>query len=80
MISGTASYGSKGHINTPTDAGRWPSYNSTAAPVNKDQDGMADKWEEANQLNPHDPSDRNHFNLNADYTNLEVYLNSLAQA
>lgn len=47
-------------------------------PVDSDGDGMPDTWETTNSLNPSDPADRNLTNLSgADYTNLEVYLNSL---
>jgi Domain of unknown function (DUF4082) len=48
------------------------------APIDTDADGMPDKWEKANGLNPKNASDRNKTNLSkAGYTNLEVYLDSI---
>jgi hypothetical protein len=40
---------------------------------------MADAWESSRGLDPDDPSDRNGLQLGAPYTNLEVYLDELAQ-
>jgi Domain of unknown function (DUF4082) len=48
------------------------------APVDTDRDGMPDKWERANGLDPKNALDRNRTNLsNEGYTNLEVYLDSI---
>ena len=51
-----------------------------------DQDGIPDKWEEANGLNPNDAADAKYFTLDNEsnggkgwYNNLEVYLNSLVE-
>ena len=38
---------------------------------------MPDVWEEKNGLNPADKSDAATYNLSKEYTNLEVYINSL---
>ena len=44
-----------------------------------DGDGMPNEFEAANQLDPHNAEDRNGSQLSPEgYTNLEVYLNSLA--
>ncbi len=43
-----------------------------------DNDGMADEWEEANGLNPA-KNDANDYTLDNGYTNIENYVNSLAQ-
>lgn len=65
-----------GIIDTPNDVVGWPVLNSLPAPIDSDNDGMADEWETTCGLNP-DVNDNN--KLNADgYTALEVYLNSLA--
>jgi pectate lyase len=77
VTTGDSAYGNHGHIDTPSDVGGWPNYRSSVAPVDNDLDGMPDDWETKNGLNPKNAADRNHYDLNADYTNLEVYLNSL---
>lgn len=76
----TGSAGSKyGLIDSQTDVGSWPQLNSTTAPIDTDLDGMPDEWEDTNGLDKTDPLDRNKKTLHADYTNLEVYLNSLVE-
>ena len=56
------------------------------ADFDTDQDGIPDKWEEANGLNPNDATDAKLFTLDDAtkdgkgwYNNLEVYLNSLVE-
>lgn len=68
-----------GHsIEYPSDlADPWPTLNSLPAPTDTDHDGMPDIWETANGLNETDSEDRNDYDLQAEYTNLEVYLYSL---
>lgn len=58
----------------PGDA--FPVLNSLPAPIDSDQDGMPDEWEDANSLDKNNPNDRNTIAPNG-YTMLEVYLNSL---
>jgi len=58
--------------------GPYPELQSAPAPVDTDRDGMPDEWEKTMRLDPNDPQDRNKYGLHSDYTNLEVYLNSLA--
>lgn len=65
-----------GIIDTQTDVGGLPAYNSTPAPADTDHDGMPDAWETANGLNPNDPTDRNTI-AGDGYTMLERYLNSI---
>ncbi len=82
MTTGTVTYygsvsGKAGIIDDESDVGGWPTYNSTAAPADTDFDGMPDAWEAANGLNLSIAADRNYYTLDANYTNLEVYLNSL---
>jgi len=62
-------------INSQKDVGGWPVYNSTKAPVDKDRDGMADKWERAHGLKSTDPSDHKNDADNDGYTNIEEYVN-----
>ena len=71
-----ASYDKAGIIDSPSEVGGWPTYVSTEAPTDTDQDGMPDEWETANDLAPNDPEDRNKVTKSG-YTCLEVYLNSL---
>jgi len=81
LISGTSNVGGSfgantGIIDSPSQVGGWPIYNSIEPPLDSDSDGMPDEWEIANDLNPNDPNDRNNKNSEG-YTMLEVYLNSL---
>jgi pectate lyase len=79
VFSGLTTYGVNGHIDKPSDVGGWPVYKSTPAPTDSDQDGMPDNWETDHNLNPRKSADRNEHDLDADYTNLEVYLNSMVK-
>ncbi len=76
VIHGTAKYGDKGIIDSPSDVGGWPELKSTKAPADSDHDGMPDKWEKKNGLNPNDASDRNIVTEDG-YTMLEKYLNGI---
>ncbi len=57
--------------------GAWPNLASTPAPDDGDHDGMPDAWENAHGLNASDPADRNAIGAGG-YTQLEIYLNTLA--
>lgn len=74
--TGMGSFGKAGIIDNPSVVGGWPVYNSAAAPLDTDHDGMPDVWEKANGLDPANPEDRNKVHQSG-YTMLEVYLNSL---
>ena len=81
--TGTAATGgtfgaNTGIIDSPTNVGGWPAYNSTTAPTDTDHDGIPDDWETAHGLNPNDASDRNTVGTDG-YTMLETYINSLTQ-
>lgn len=66
-----------GHIiKSQEDIGGWPSLKSKRALKDTDQDGMPNKWEKKNGLNPENPDDRNNLADNG-YTMLENYLNSI---
>lgn len=82
---GKATYsGSKsglaGIIDSQKDVGGWPELESNEPPEDKDHDGMPDRWEKENGLDPDDESDANLKTLDQDYTNIEVYLNDLVDA
>lgn len=65
-----------GIIDTPEDAGGWPTLRSLPAPTDSDHDGMPDAWEAGRGLDPYDPADRNTTGADG-YTMLEAYINSL---
>lgn len=54
----------------------WPEFSSTISESDSDDDGMPDNWELQQGLSP-DVADNNLYTLSPEYTNLEVYLNSL---
>ncbi|WP_258105301.1 T9SS type A sorting domain-containing protein [Marinoscillum sp. MHG1-6] len=66
-----------GLIDTQSDVGGWPTYNSSTVPTDSDNDGMPDDWEDANGLDKNSASDNNDYDLSGFYTNIEVYINSL---
>jgi hypothetical protein len=57
----------------------WPQLKSLPAPKDSDSDGMPDEWENKNGLNAKNASDASSYKLHQHYTNIEVYINSLAQ-
>jgi hypothetical protein len=71
--------GGNGIINSQSDVGGWPDLKQEKPPVDSDNDGIPDAWEEQNSLNPADSSDNREYSLNSDYTNIEVYINSLTE-
>lgn len=64
-------------IDSQEEVGGWPQLKSIPAPKDSDRDGMPDKWERQNGLDPADPEDRNEDSDKNGFTNLEEYLNSL---
>lgn len=57
----------------------WPFLKSLPAPADNDHDGMPDDWEVQHGLNPADATDAAAFMLDKQYTNIEVYINSLVK-
>ena len=49
----------------------------TSIESDSDNDGMPDIWEVANNLDPNNPEDASEYTLDKQYTNIEVYINSL---
>ncbi len=52
---------------------------SGVAPLDTDGDGIPDEWELSHGLDPNNPKDARPFGLSWEYTNVEVYLNSLVE-
>ena len=80
--TGTATHGGiygagTGIIDTPSDVGGYPAYNSIEPLPDTDSDGIPNVWESANGLNPDDAGDA-HTVTQTGYTHLEQYLNALA--
>ena len=71
--------GSNGIIDSQNDVGGWPVLKSKKYPKDSDNDGMPDKWEKKNNLNPNDPADFNKNSIHKNYTNIEVYINELTK-
>ncbi len=67
--------GTKGIIDTQSDVGGWPEYNSLPAPADSDIDGIPDGWLDANC-----PGKKAKDVNSEGYTYLEVYLNSLVSS
>ncbi len=65
-------------VDSQEQVGGWPVYRSGTPAQDTDNDGMPDDWETAHGLDPVDPSDAAATHSSG-YTNLEVYLNELAQ-
>lgn len=73
ISSGKTTFGD-GIIDKP---GEWPVLRSLAAPKDTDEDGMPDEWELKHKLDPHNAKDASAYSLHQQYTNIEMYLNSL---
>lgn len=69
----------KGLIDTQTDVGGWPDYKAESKPKDTDNDGIPDEWETAHGLNPSLYTDATQYTLSKEYTNIEVYLNSIVK-
>lgn len=75
---GTGTFGTDGIINSQEDVGGWPALKAGKALEDSDGDGMPDTWELQHGLNPGSASDASAYALDKEFTNVEVYLNSLA--
>lgn len=75
--SGVNEFGVNGIIDSQAEVGGWPLLKQAEAKLDSDQDGMPDEWEKKNGLDPKNPDDSSGFDLNKNYSNVEVYLNSL---
>ena len=81
--TGTATYmtGGNGSVNgiidTQSAVGGWPELKSAEAPVDSDNDGMPDSWEDAKGLNKNSSADAQLTTVDGKYPNVEVYINSI---
>jgi len=75
---GSADYG-EGIIDSQENVGGWPVLKSKKGREDTDEDGMPDFWENAHQLDSK-TNDANLYTLDKNYTNIEVYCNSLVSA
>ena len=76
--NGTASVGN-GIIDSQEDVGGWPQLNSKEPLKDADGDGMPVVWEKAAALDVN-KDDSAFFSLSKEYTNIEVYINSLVES
>jgi hypothetical protein len=82
--TGTCNYGGRfgeksGIIDTQRTVGGWPELKTYNVKTDADKDGLPDDWEKAKGLNPNDPADASTKKLHSYYSNIEVYINSLAK-
>lgn len=70
--------GTFGIIDSAGDVGGWPEYTAGTTQKDTDKDGIPDYWEEAHGLDKN-TDDSAKYNLSKEYTNLEVYINSLVE-
>ena len=85
VIADVTSLGKTGHLWTSQSQtglanGGYGTLTGGTPPVDTDGDGISDAWEIANGLNPNDPSDATEEYGCTGHTNLEVYVNELADS
>ena len=70
-----------GFIDSPSDVGGYPNISEVhrAEDFDTDRDGIPDAWEDEHGLDKSKSADGKEYTLDKQYTNLEVYLNSLVQ-
>jgi len=78
-IAGTVRQQNGMIIDAVAQVGTWPTLVAESAPLDSDNDGMPNYWELAKGLNHLNAADRNNIDSSG-YTELEVYLNWLADA
>ena len=67
-------YSVRSNVHFPED---YPAFMTQAPAADSDNDGMPDAWESANGTNP-STADDSLNTVNSKYTNIEVYINELA--
>lgn len=69
---------SNGIIDSQEEVGGWPELAKGRPAEDQDRDGMPGSWEATKGLNPENADDASVYSLSTEYTNIEVYLNSLS--
>ncbi|HVT89430.1 MAG TPA: hypothetical protein VHD56_11300 [Tepidisphaeraceae bacterium] len=72
----TVRNGTGKQIDSQKDVGGWPELKSAQPAPDADNDGLADAWETAHRLDPHNAADGNQDSDSDGYTNLEEFLNN----
>ena len=67
------------HIDSQSEVGGWPELAPGTPWTDSDGDGMPDDWETRHRLDPRDPADGNSDRDGDGHTELEEWLNSLAE-
>lgn len=67
------------HIDSQSEVGGWPELEPGTPWVDGDGDGIPDGWESKHRLDPRDPADGNADRDADGYTELEEWLNALAE-
>ena len=85
VVADVSSLGKQGHLWTSESQsglpnGGYGSLTGGTAPTDTDQDGIPDAWEQSHGLNPNDASDAIKPYGCTGYTNLEEYVNELADS
>ena len=57
----------------------WPNLQSLPAQTDTDRDGMPDQWEKDNKLDPSNAADAAAYGLHRNFTNIEIYINSISE-
>ena len=80
LVGDLLSYGVKGKlIADESEVGGHPATVDGQATPDSDGDGIPDAWELKHHLNPHNPADAQTLDPKTGYSNLELYLNELAE-
>ncbi len=71
----------KGRIlDSQNEVGGWAVYSHEDPPMDTDGDGIPDTWETAHGLDPKNPDDASALSKdNSGYTNIELYINNIAE-
>ncbi len=69
--------GGNGIIDSQEEVGGWPALRPGKAASDSDGDGIPDRWERRHGLDPRDPADGRACTIDKEYTNIEIYLETI---